>query len=82
MIKRGLVGTALALVGTVAVMAQAVKVDPALPAYARTSGALPAQWTDATAFTAAYETAGRYEGSAPSPGRTFYRIVRGNAPLQ
>jgi phosphate transport system substrate-binding protein len=38
MIKRGLVGTALALAGTVAVMAQAVKVDPALPAYARTSG--------------------------------------------
>jgi phosphate transport system substrate-binding protein len=39
MIKRALVGTAaLTLAGTAAVVAQAVKVDPALPPYARTSG--------------------------------------------
>jgi phosphate transport system substrate-binding protein len=38
MIKRALVGTALTIAGTAAVFAQAVKVDPALPAYSRTSG--------------------------------------------
>ena len=38
MIKRALVGTAITLAGTAAVFAQAVKVDPALAAYARTSG--------------------------------------------
>ncbi len=38
MIKRALVGTALAVAGTAVVLGQAVKVDPALTAYARTSG--------------------------------------------
>lgn len=38
MIKRALVGSAIALAGTAVVFAQAVQVDPALPRYQRTSG--------------------------------------------
>jgi phosphate transport system substrate-binding protein len=38
MIKRALVGTAIALTGTAVVFGQAVKVDPALTAYQRVSG--------------------------------------------
>jgi phosphate transport system substrate-binding protein len=38
MIRRALVGTAIAVAGTAVVLGQAVQVDPALPAYQRTSG--------------------------------------------
>ena len=39
-----------------------------------------ASWTDASAYTLAYDTNGSWADPSPAPGGKFYRIVRSPVP--